>query len=601
MAGLNHEHGASETTELLQTLIAEVRSLKESQLSLELKLETLGLSPPSHHHQPLPNRSTPAQGSSHSEHEFKSSSPIRPMPVPIPIPNSNSQPVSSSSLARRTSHYEDEGSLREKLRFADWMKAEASSCPLLPSTSVGSSHGVRSTHSLYPQRVILTTYPGQTGIHPIPLDWGNPDPQKRGPVVASRHPQSLKIRNAIGAYSGSYCIYKALATAIGAINPNHRPDYTNTEPPFNVAPNPSWYDPSRIVSMDPWGHLAPQIFKSHFDAGVDIRPTVACTKAHLKLAELDEAVADGRLLIDGRIVTKSPGDFAEAAAETSVRAAGGDWDNMSTEDKQREASKKAGVEVAVTKAAVEPVWNLPGVAARFGISEGTLRRALFEDTGGMYPELLTRNDLKTYLPPIGGLTVYIFGDPNFVSDPKKELTVRVHDECNGSDVFGSSICTCRPYLLYGIEEAIKCAQRGGSGVVIYFRKEGRALGEVTKYLVYNARKRGGDSAAMYFQRTESIAGVKDMRFQALMPDVLHWLGIQKIDTMCSMSDMKHDAIVESGIPILVRKDIPDHLIPSDSQVEIDAKIAAGYFSASKVVTEADLKTTIGRGWEDIDH
>lgn len=36
---------------------------------------------------------------------------------------------------------------------------------------------------------------------------------------------------------------------------------------------------------------------------------------------------------------------------------------------------------------------------------------------------------------------------------------------------------------------------------------------VTKYLVYNARKRGGDSAAMYFQRTESIAGVKDMRFQ----------------------------------------------------------------------------------------
>ncbi len=35
---------------------------------------------------------------------------------------------------------------------------------------------------------------------------------------------------------------------------------------------------------------------------------------------------------------------------------------------------------------------------------------------------------------------------------------------------------------------MKEAQNGGSGVVIYFRKEGRALGEVTKYLVYNARK-----------------------------------------------------------------------------------------------------------------
>lgn len=53
-------------------------------------------------------------------------------------------------------------------------------------------------------------------------------------------------------------------------------------------------------------------------------------------------------------------------------------------------------------------------------------------------------------------------------------------QCNGSDVFGSDICTCRPYLIYGIEEAVKEAQRGGSGVVIYFRKEGRALGEVTK-------------------------------------------------------------------------------------------------------------------------
>ena len=53
-------------------------------------------------------------------------------------------------------------------------------------------------------------------------------------------------------------------------------------------------------------------------------------------------------------------------------------------------------------------------------------------------------------------------------------------QCNGSDVFCSDICTCRPYLTFGIEEAVKEAQKGGSGVVIYFRKEGRALGEVTK-------------------------------------------------------------------------------------------------------------------------
>lgn len=74
-----------------------------------------------------------------------------------------------------------------------------------------------------------------------------------------------------------------------------------------------------------------------------------------------------------------------------------------------------------------------------------------------------------------------------MSDPNARIALRVHDECNGSDVFGSDICTCRPYLIFGVEEAVKEAQQGGSGVVIYFRKEGRALGEVTKYLVYNAR------------------------------------------------------------------------------------------------------------------
>jgi hypothetical protein len=40
--------------------------------------------------------------------------------------------------------------------------------------------------------------------------------------------------------------------------------------------------------------------------------------------------------------------------------------------------------------------------------------------------------------------------------------------------------------------------------------------------------------------------------------------------------MKHDAIVEQGIPIYERVPIPDDLIPEDSRVEIDAKIHAGY-------------------------
>ena len=59
-------------------------------------------------------------------------------------------------------------------------------------------------------------------------------------------------------------------------------------------------------------------------------------------------------------------------------------------------------EIGVTKAAIDPVWHLPGLAARFGVAEAELRRTLFEETGGMFPELVTRPDLEVFLPPIGG-------------------------------------------------------------------------------------------------------------------------------------------------------------------------------------------------------
>jgi len=251
--------------------------------------------------------------------------------------------------------------------------------------------------------------------------------------------------------------------------------------------------------------------------------------------------------------------------------------------------------VSVVKIAIDPVWYLPGIAARFGTTEKNLRRALFEQTAGMFPELVTRPDLRHFLPPIGGTTVYIFGDVASLADPATSITCRVHDECNGSDVFGSDICTCRPYLVHGIEECARAAQAGGLGIIVYNRKEGRALGEVTKFLVYNARKRqeGGDAAAAYFERTECVAGVQDARFQQLMPDVLHWLGIARIDRFVSMSDMKYAALTGQGVKIVERVPIPNELVPADAQVEMAAKKAAGYYAGAAFEPQ-DLAATVGR-------
>ena len=59
--------------------------------------------------------------------------------------------------------------------------------------------------------------------------------------------------------------------------------------------------------------------------------------------------------------------------------------------------------------------------------------------------------------------------------------------------------------------------------------------------------------------------LQDMRFQELMPDPLHWLGVTRIDKFISMSDMKYDEIVSTGIEIIDRIDIPDELIPPDAK------------------------------------
>lgn len=406
------------------------------------------------------------------------------------------------------------------------------------------------------RHIRLTSH--SAGATAPPIQWGAATPAERAPVVGTTGTRAH--RNVIGTHSGSYGVYRALAVAAGALSPQHRADLTNTAPTDVIGPHPQWQDPAAIVSLDPWGAAVADVFSAELEAGQDIRPTIAVTKAHVMLPEVTVAMQQGRLQPDGRVLLPS------------------------------------GAAV-VTKVAVEPVWYLPGVAARFGCTESALRRALFEETGGMYPELVTRGDLEVFLPPIGGQTVYIFGNPRDLADSEVELTARVHDECNGSDVFGSDICTCRPYLTHAIEECIAGTQRGGVGLVSYSRKEGRALGEVTKFLVYNARKRqiGGDTADQYFARTECVAGVQDMRFQELMPDVLHWLGITRIHRLVSMSNMKYDAITGSGITVGERVNIPDDLIPADARVEIDAKMAAGYFTPGPVPDAEALKNTVGRG------
>ena len=222
----------------------------------------------------------------------------------------------------------------------------------------------------------FSAYPGQVGITPLPLVWGAQTAEERGPILASRQRASLGLRNAIGAYGGAYSVYHALSVAIGALDPNQRPNYTNTQPTFEVRPNPSWFDPTKIVTLDPWGHLAQTVFKKEIDSGVDIRPTISITRAHLKIAELDDAMRQGRLKVDGTIVIHS------ATATKATDSSSNRLDNH-VQATLNSMISDTGIEVNVSKVAYENVWYLPGVAHRLEVTENSLRRCLFEDTGGM--------------------------------------------------------------------------------------------------------------------------------------------------------------------------------------------------------------------------
>jgi hypothetical protein len=107
--------------------------------------------------------------------------------------------------------------------------------------------------------VILATHSNLVYRESLPIQWGARDPLARGPVVASL--TDPKKRNAIGTHSGSYTVYRALSIATGAFSHFHVPDLHNTESPAKIGPYEQWFEPTKIVSLDPWG-LDPQI---HFE------------------------------------------------------------------------------------------------------------------------------------------------------------------------------------------------------------------------------------------------------------------------------------------------------------------------------------------------
>lgn len=64
----------------------------------------------------------------------------------------------------------------------------------LESSSVSPPPDARRRTSLT-SKIILTSYPGQAGVDPLPMNWGAKDPNVRGPITVSRNPNTIRRRN----------------------------------------------------------------------------------------------------------------------------------------------------------------------------------------------------------------------------------------------------------------------------------------------------------------------------------------------------------------------------------------------------------------------
>jgi GTP cyclohydrolase II len=133
--------------------------------------------------------------------------------------------------------------------------------------------------------------------------------------------------------------------------------------------------------------------------------------------------------------------------------------------------------------------------------------------------------------------------------------VRLHSECLTGDILGSLRCDCGPQLQAALAEMAIEAGKGGWGVLLYLRQEGRGIGLVNKLRAYRLQDQGFDTLEAN-RRLGLPAEARDFPVAARM---LELLGASRVRLLTN-NPAKVAALEAAGIAVAER--VPHHLPPN---------------------------------------
>ena len=156
----------------------------------------------------------------------------------------------------------------------------------------------------------------------------------------------------------------------------------------------------------------------------------------------------------------------------------------------------------------------------------------------------SRDDMREHV-------ALVIGTPNGDRPP----LVRLHSECLTGDILGSLKCDCGPQLDAALRAMAAETERGGWGVLLYLRQEGRGIGLVNKLRAYRLQDQGFDTVDAN-NRLGLPTEARDFPVAARM---LELLGVRAIRLMTN-NPAKVSALQDVGVTVAER--VP-HQLPAN--------------------------------------